>query len=246
MAMKTICLTSWVLFTCLGVPFHTSAQSEQPGYQVSVRELTIPRKALHEFQEGVDLLAKKDPAGSLPHFQRAILEYAGYYEAYDRIGAAELKLWRIPEAEQAFRKSVEVSAGQYAHPLLALGAILDGRKEFSEADSVLRRGLNLAPTSWQGHYYLALALFGLNRLADAEESVRESLRRKMDFPQAYLLLADIHRRTEDYHSLISDVNEYLRIAPDGPAGNEVRALRESAERMILGPQTAATSAEAQP
>jgi len=130
--------------------------------------------------------------------------------------------------------------------LIALGAILDGRKEFSEADSVLRRGLNLAPTSWQGHYYLALALFGLNRLADAEESVRESLRRKMDFPQAYLLLADIHRRTEDYHSLISDVNEYLRIAPDGPAGNEVRALRESAERMILGPQTAATSAEAQP
>lgn len=246
MATKTICLAGWVLLTCFCVPFHSTAQSEQPGYQVSVRELTIPRKALHEFQEGLEVLAKKDPAGSLPHFQRAILEYAGYYEAYDRIGAAELKLWRIPEAEQAFRKSIEVSGGQYAHPLLALGAILDERKKFSEADSVLRRGLNLAPTSWQGHYYLAVALFGLNRLAEAEESVRESVRRKMDFPQAYLLLADIHTRTEDYHALISDVNEYLRLAPDGPASNEVRALRESAQRTMLVPQTDTTTAQAKP
>ncbi len=79
----------------------------------------------------MDRLAKKDPAGSLAFFQRATSEYAGYYEAYDRIGAADLKLWRIPEAEQAFRKSIEVSGGQYAHPLLALGAILDDQKKFA-------------------------------------------------------------------------------------------------------------------
>ena len=152
----------------------------------------------------MDRLTKKDPAGSLEFFQRATSEYAGYYEAYDRIGAADLKLWRIPEAEQAFRKSIEVSGGQFAHPLLALGAILDDQKKFSEAMTAIRSGLNLDPASWTGHYYLGLALFGLNRLEEAEESAREALLRNADFPKAHLLLADIHTREKDYYSLWID------------------------------------------
>src|SRR6202049_3230616 len=102
--MRTRVRTSWLLFACICVPLYSSAQSQQPGYAVSVRELSIPPKAHHAFEQGIELLAKKDPAASLAHFQRAILEYSGYYEAYDKIGAADLKLWRIPDAERAFRK----------------------------------------------------------------------------------------------------------------------------------------------
>ena len=182
----------------------------------------------------------------MPHFQRAILEYAGYYEAYDRMGAADLKLWRIPEAEQAFRKSIELSGGQYAHPLLALGAILDEQEKFAEAESVTRKGLDLAPESWTGHYYLALALFGLNRLVEAEKSVHEALRRKADFPEAYLLLADIHSREEDYRSLVNDLDEYLKLAPDGPASARAKALRESAQGMMLESQSSSALAQPQP
>jgi tetratricopeptide (TPR) repeat protein len=216
------------------VPLHSSAQSQDSSYAVSVRELSIPPKALHAFEQGMERLAKKDAAGSLPHFQRAILEYAGYYEAYDRIGAADLKLWRVPEAEQAFRKSIDLSGGQYAHPLLALGAILDEHEQFAEAESVTRRGLDLNPESWTGHYYLALALFGLNRLEESEKSVQEALRRKTVFPEAYLLLADIHSREEDYDSLVSDLNEYLKLAPDGPVSARAKALRESVQGMTFG------------
>jgi len=182
----------------------------------------------------MESLAKKDPAGSLPHFQRAVAEYAGYYEAYDRIGAADLKLSRYQDAEQAFRKSVDVSGGQYAHPLLALGAILDEHGQFTEAESVTRRGLALDPESWRGHYYLALALYGLNRVAESEKSAYEALHWKADFPEAYLLLAEVHSRKEDYRSLVSDLNEYLRLAPDGPASVGVKTLRESAQAIILG------------
>ena len=228
------------------VPLHSSAQSQQSDNVVSVRELRIPPKALHAFEQGVGLLAKKDAAGSLPHFQRAILEYAGYYEAYDRIGAADLKLSRILEAEQAFRKSIDLSGGQYAHPLLALGAVLNEQEKFAEAESVTRRGLGLAPDSWKGQYYLGLALYGLNRLAEAERSVHEALRWKTDFPEAYLLLADIHSREEDYRSLVSDLNEYLKLAPDGPASAGAKALRESVQAMISESQSSAALAQSQP
>jgi tetratricopeptide (TPR) repeat protein len=219
-------------FLC--VPSHSSAQALQSGNIVSLRQLTIPAKASHAFEQGMERLAKKDPGGSLPYFQRAILEYSGYYEAYDRIGAADLKLWRIDDAEQAFRKSIEVSAEQFAHPLLALGSILDSQKKFAEAESVIRKGLDLDPASWTGHYYLGMALFGLNRMEEAEKAVRESLLEKVEFPEAHLLLADIHSRQADYRSLISDLTEYLKLVPDGEVSARAKALRESAEARLAG------------
>ena len=232
--MRKWALTSWLFFACLCVSLPSKAQSEQSDYAVSVRQLRIPSKALRAYDQGMERLAKKDAPGSLQHFQRAIAEYADYYEAYDRIGFAYLQLWRVPEAEQAFRKSIELSGEQVAHPLLALGAILNDRQKFAEAESVTRKGLELEPDSWRGHYYLGLALFGLNRLVEAEESVRETLRLKSDFPQAYLLLADVHSHEEDYLSLLSDLDEYLKLVPDGPASAKVNALREFAKARMSG------------
>lgn len=220
------------------LPFALAAQSQPSTYSVSVRELIIPAKAMHAYQQGVECLARKDAEASLAHFQRAAAEFAGYYEAYDAIGTAYLKLWRIPEAEQAFRKSIELSGGRYAHPLIALGAILDDCKQFAEAESVTRKGLDLNPDSWRGQYYLGLALSGLDRLQEAEKNIREALRQKTDFPEARLLLADIHSREKDYRALINDLDEYLQIAPDGPASARAKALRESALRILFESQSA--------
>jgi tetratricopeptide (TPR) repeat protein len=225
-----------LLLAWMCMPFHSSAQSQPSTYEVSVRELSIPPKALHAFEQGMERLANQDAAGSLPHFQRAIQEYAGYYEAYDRLGAADLKLWHVPEAEQAFRKSIDVSGGQYAHPLIALGAILDDQEKFAEAESIIRKGLDLDHDSWTGHYYLALALFGLNRVEDAAKSVLDALQRKTDFPNAHLLLADIHCREKVYTSAVSDLDEYLKLAPDGPDSSRAKALRAFAQGMISASQ----------
>jgi tetratricopeptide (TPR) repeat protein len=228
------------------MPIHSSAQTQPSQNVVSVRELSIPLKAQRAFEQGLECLAKKDAAGSLVHFQQAIAEYAGYYEAYDRIGAADLKLWRVADAEQSFRKAIDLSGGQFAHPLIALGAILNDQEKFAEAESVTRKGLNLQPDSWSGHYYLGLALFGLNRLLDAEKSAREALHWKSDFPEAELLLADIHGREADYHSLVNDLDEYLKLAPDSPSSPRIRALRESVHNLLYGLQSSASFSEVQP
>jgi len=241
--MRTRVCTTWLLFACICVPLHSSAQSRQSNYEVSVRELRIPLKAHQNFEQGMECLAKKDAAGSLPHFQRAISEFAGYYEAYDRIGAADLKLWRVPEAEQAFRKSIELSGGGFAHPLLALGAILDDQGKFEEALTVIRKGLDLNPESWTGYYYLGLALFGSNRLDEAEKSDREALLRKTEFPKAHLLLADIHSRQKQYASLVIDLDEYLRLVPDGPDSDWAKAILKSVQGMMFESQSSTSHAQ---
>lgn len=213
---------------------------------VSVRELSIPPKALHAFQKGIERLAKDDAAGSLPHFQRAVVEFTTYYEAYFEIGMADLKLWRAADAEQALRKSIELSGGQYAEPLFALGAVLMKEEKFTGAEGVTRRALDLDPTSWAGHYCLGWALFAFDRLQEAEKSVREAIRWKSDSPEAYLLLADIHHRQHDYASLLKDLDEYLKLEPDSPINGKVRSLRDKAERAIVESQSASAIVQPQP
>jgi tetratricopeptide (TPR) repeat protein len=227
------------------MPLLSSAQSPKSANVVSVRELSIPPKALHAFQKGVERLAKDDAAGSLPHFQLAVAEFATYYEAYFEIGTVDLKLWRTADAEQALRKSIELSGGQYAEPLFALGAVLTQEERFTEGERVIRKALNLDPTSWAGHYCLGWALFALNRLQEAEKSVRESLRWKSDSPEAYLLLADIHHHQKDYPALLKDLDEYLNLEPDSAVGAKVTALRRKAERAIVESQSASAAIEPQ-
>jgi tetratricopeptide (TPR) repeat protein len=244
--MRTWVPANWLLLAIVLFPSVSLAQAPPSSYSVSVRELSIPARAMHSFRQGAECLARKDEEASLSHFQRATAEFAGYYEAYDAMGTVYLKLWRIPEAEQAFRKSIELSGGHYAHPLLALGAILDDRKEFAEAETVTRMGLDLNPDSWRGQYYLGLALSGLNRLQEAEKNLLEALRQKADFAEARLLLADIHSREKNYRALVNDLDEYLQIAPDGPAKERATALRESALRILFVSQSAAAITQLQP
>ena len=76
---------------------------------------------------------KSDAARSLPHFQSAVALFPSFHEAYFNMGVADLKLLRITDAEWAFRKSIEVSGGQYAPPLFGLGGVRqDYREKFDE------------------------------------------------------------------------------------------------------------------
>jgi len=231
---------------CLCIPLLSRAQSPQTRTVVSVRELSIPPKAHRAFQKGIERLARDDAAGSLPHFPRAVAEFATYYEAYFEIGTADLRLSRNADAELALRKSIELSGGQYAEPLFALGAVLEKDDRFSESESVIRDALNLDPTSWAGHYCLGWALFSLNRFQEAEKSVREALRWKSDSPEAYLLLGEIHQHQHEYAALLKDLDEYLKLAPNSPSDAKVRALRENAERAIVESQRASALVQPEP
>jgi tetratricopeptide (TPR) repeat protein len=136
----------------------------------------------------MDRLAKNDPAGSLVHLQRAASEFPDFYEAYYVMGLAQLNLGHDGEAQQAFQKSIDASRSHYAEPHFGLSALLCNQQKFTEAEPIIRKTLELAPGFGPGQLILAWALFGLNRLDEAEKSAHEASMRDPRIAMAYLLL----------------------------------------------------------
>ena len=189
---------------------------------VSVREFSIPERAVKSYRRGLDRLSKNDPAGSLVHLQRATSEFAEFYEAYHAIGLAQLRLGHEKEAQEAFQKSIDASGGYYAEPHFGLSAVLCNRQKFTDAEPISRKGLELAPAFGPGHFLLAWALFGLNRLDEAEVLAHEASILSPKFALTHLLLANIYNRRGDYSAVLSELDAYLRLEPDGPMSDQVR------------------------
>ena len=202
-------------------------------YAVSVRELRIPGKARNAFEKGLERLAKNDPVGSRTQFVRATVVFPDYYEAYYHMGVADLRLGREEDAAQAFQKAIDLSGGHYAWAQFALGLLLCRRGEYAEAETVIRKGLDVDGSPATGHLFLSVALFRLNRLEDAEKSAREALLRKPGFAWAYLVLADVHGRRGEYARQLQDLDAYLKLEPDGPASKQVREVREVVRRIVF-------------
>ena len=209
------------------------------GSAVSVRELTIPDKAREAYNKGIRQADADDWAGSVPNFQRAIKSFPAYYEAYSGLGVAEVYLQSWNEAEASFRKCIELSGGTFAAAHFGLGLILSHRKQFPEAEVMIREGIQLDPADARGHFSLAWVLHTMGRLPEAEQSAREAILCKPTFPAPYLLLAQIHLDQGNFSSEIEDLDGYLKVDPHGPLSARARAALAEAERSLAKENAAA-------
>jgi regulator of sirC expression with transglutaminase-like and TPR domain len=51
-------------------------------------------------------------------------------------------------------------------------------------------------------------------------------------PVVYRLLSNIHLQEKDYPALMQDIEEYLKLDPDSPAGIRAKELREQVQKKM--------------
>ena len=200
---------------------------------ISAHQLSVPHKAYDEFEKGMALAyVKSDFRGAIGQFQLAIKDFPTYYEAYAEEGSAFYQLQESEHAEEALRKSVELSSGQYADANFTLAALLTDTKRYDEAETTARKGISVDGSSWRGPFELARALNALKRPEEAEKNAQQARDIMPDNPPVYLLLANIHIQRKDYPALIRDLDEYLRLSPNGPEADQARKTRERVQTSI--------------
>jgi cytochrome c-type biogenesis protein CcmH/NrfG len=198
-----------------------------PGDAVSARQLSIPQKARDSFEKGRKLLYEKsEPKKAIEQFQRAIDQFATYYEAYTQIGVAHYRLSKFPDAERALRKALEISAGKYPEALYLLAAMFNDQERFAEAERLARQAIVAGDTTWHGPFELARALVGLKRAPEAEASAAQARDLKPDNAQVYLVLANAHIQEQKFSAVVQDFDEYLRLAPNAAGSDQIRQRRD--------------------
>lgn len=215
-------------------PIRVSQRSDGP--TVSTRELTLPRKARESLNKGrQQLFERRNPAGSVPHFRRTLAEAPDYYEAMHLLGIALMDMGQLAEAEQALRQSIAASNGRFAEPHFALAALLSTNQQYADAEASARAGMAIDGAAWLGPFELARAMLGSNQLEGAESQLQIVRQRNPGFAPMYLLSINVNLRKKDAAAVLRDLDEYLKLEPQGPMAQRAREMRET----LLGPQSQA-------
>ena len=216
---------------------------------ISQHELSVPPKAREFFAKGVQLIVdKSDYRGAVAEFARAIAKYPTYYEAYAAMGLAQNRMGDAAAAETALRKSIELSAEKYPQAMVDLAAMFNVQKRFSDAEPLLRKVIAVDASSWRGQFELAVALAGQHRFKEAVTSASAARDLKPENPSIYLLLYNLHIRTEDFPGALRDTESYLKLTPDGATADRVRRMQEQVQKEVktsggdLGPSSDAKPA----
>jgi tetratricopeptide (TPR) repeat protein len=209
---------------------------------VSAHELSMPDKARQLMSSGKKkLYTDKNAEGGLQDFHAATAAAPGYYEAYYQAGMAYLALGKRDDAEASFRKSIELSGDKYSEADVGLGTLMLDRQDFAKGEQTVRRGIELNPDYWLGHYELGRALLIENKLPDALKSADQAKSLAPSAAIVYRLLSNIHLRQKDYPALLADIDSYVKLDPDSPAGIRAKQLRELVAQKIDSAKTTPTA-----
>ena len=219
-----------------GIPIYLRPNSKDKtsaSGSVSTHELSIPEKARDLMASGRKKLYKdKDAAGGLADFQQAIATAPDYYEAHYEAAMAYLTLGNRGEAEKSFRKSIEVSIDKYGEAEVGLGTVMIDKGDYASAEKAIRRGIELNPNLWLGHYELGRTFLNEKKISDAKDSAEQARLLAPSAPVVYRLLFNIHLLQKDYPALLQDLDMYLKLDPDSPAGARAKQLREQVQQKI--------------
>jgi Tfp pilus assembly protein PilF len=203
------------------------------GSSVSAHELSMPRAARDLLTSGKKkLYADKNARGGLADLQKAVSIAPDYYEAHYQIGMAHLTIGEAAEAEKSFRKSIEVSQDSYGDADVGLGTMLIDKGDVEAGEKTIRRGIELNPMSWMGFYELGKLDLNRNRLEYAQKSAELAKSLAPNTPIIYRLLANIHMRQKNYPDLLSDLDAYVKLDPDSPAGLRAKQMRQEVSQEL--------------
>jgi tetratricopeptide (TPR) repeat protein len=204
----------------------TSTQS------VSAHELSMPAKARGLLASGQKKLYEdRDTKSAIADFQQALTVAPTYYEASYQLGMAYLVLNNPALAELAFRKSVESSGDTYGEADIRLGALLVEHSN-ADAESVIRKGVQLSPNFWRGHYELGRVLVSQKRLPEALSAAEKARELAPNMAPVYRLLSSIHFLQGNYSALLKDLDTYIGLDPDSANGRGAKELREEIQQKL--------------
>ena len=196
-------------------PRHQSTTAQADNL-IPVTQLRIPSKAVKEYQRAQKAFHDGDVQASADHLQNALRIYPDFLQAHISLGLRFIQLGDFQKAlaEQETARALDPH-NALARQNLAFSLLLLNRFQESEAEA--RQALDLDPELAPARYVLARAVIAQGHATpEALEMLRNT---ENTFPDASLVLAQIHFTFGRTDEVIEDLHHYLR-APIDPENKQ--------------------------
>lgn len=195
----------------------------------SATDLAAPKKAQKEYEKGDQALGSGKPEEARSHLEKAVGEYPCYARAQTTLGVALSMLRQFSPAEAAFKKSLECDSS-FLEAYVQFGILLNLEGKYAESEQNLQQGLGHFPNEWQLHYQLGVAYDGVKDFEKAEgEYLKARAINPTPPPAFYVKLADVYLKRKDFEKAYTEMQTYLRVAPNGEFAEETKSLMKRME-----------------
>lgn len=183
----------------------------------------VPEKARKLFEKGLEESRAGEAAKAADSLKEAVALYPNFPLALNELGVQYLKLGQTQKAIETLKSAAKLSPDAYG-PKLNLGIALLEVKDFSQAEEQLRGALKQNTSLPTGHMYLGICLVRLNKYDDAEKELLQAIQASGNqLAMAQYYLGGIYWKKENYPRAIEALEAYLRLTPNAPDAERVRA-----------------------
>ena len=196
----------------------TYSEPKGPG-KLSVAELRLRPKAVHELELSKKANLSGDWRGSATHLEKVLAIDPQYWPAHDKLGRLYVILHEYDRAVEQFKKA-SASEPLSAKPLNHLSETLFLLERYPEAESVARRSLEVDPMQVVARYILGCALLAQGRVTT--ETLEQLRLSTSQIPTARLVLADVFYRRGAVAEATAELRAYLEVV-DAPEKEQVQS-----------------------
>jgi tetratricopeptide (TPR) repeat protein len=213
------------------------SRSKKAEGMVSVASLQVPTKARREYEKGSELLEKGNLAEAEKSLRKAIDQYPKFAEAWLRLGDLEQRRKNIEGAVSDYQEAINADPN-FPIPYIRMAFLSAVTSNWEQTRKLSERLISLDPVNFPlAYYYDAVAEFNLNHLAPAETNAlrAENLDKLHSEPRVELLLASIYNAKGEHASAAEHYRSYLKLVPNGPLNERVKADLAKTEEMAKSP-----------
>ena len=189
----------------------------------------FPKKAIKEYERGVDAERKGKPEEAVAHYEGALKIAPDYYPAHNNLGSLYLSKSDFKPAEEQFREAVRLDQND-SQAYFNLGNLYLLTKRYPEAESALTSGLQRRPDSAFGYFLRGCLYERTGKRAEAESSLQNAARLDAKMSQAYLQLVNLYLQQNRREDAITQLQVFLKAFPDAATAPKAKEILNKLQR----------------
>lgn len=201
-------------------------------------DLSASKKSVNSFEKGERALQKKKPGNARKFFEEAVTDSPCYARAWGEMALADVEQKQLKDAESHFHKSIECD-GQFLDAYSGLAELYKDEGKASDAEAVLRLGIQRSPATWQFYDRLGLLHYSMKEFNKSEDDFQRVLVINPHAPpDVHAHLANAYLKEEKFDKAYGEMMEYMKLDPTGrfaPSIKRVAKVLEDHRLISPGP-----------